>query len=126
MIALPARPSVPRFDVGGPVIAGDIAVVASSQFGFLGVDYRRGQIAWTKPAGEHVAPPVVVGSGIALLGDCVNPPDGRATRCSAACASSRRTGTDQRLRRDPRQVGVDAFAARARPAARVARAAQRA
>ena len=45
VIALPARPDVPRFDVGGPVIAGDVAVVSSSQLGFAAVDtheIRRG------------------------------------------------------------------------------------
>src|SRR6266536_505040 len=50
VIALPARLDVPRFTVGGPVLAGDVAVVSSSQFGFIAVDYERGQIAWTKPA----------------------------------------------------------------------------
>lgn len=73
-IALPARPGVPRFDVGGPVLAGDIAVVASSQFGFIGVDWRRGEIAWTKPAGHHVAPPVIAGDRIVLVGECHTPP----------------------------------------------------
>lgn len=71
-IALPARPDVPRFDLGGPVIAGDIAVVASSQFGFLGVDYEAGHVAWTKPAGAHVAPPVIVGGSVVLIGECLS------------------------------------------------------
>src|SRR5690349_19929510 len=60
VIALPARPDVPRFNVGGPVLAGDVAVVSSSQFGFIAVDFRRSQIAWSKPAGAHVAPPQVI------------------------------------------------------------------
>ena len=72
VVALPVRPGVPRFDLGGPVVLGDVAVVASSQFGFLAVDYHDGHIAWTKPAGEHIAPPVVVSGGIALLGECLN------------------------------------------------------
>lgn len=75
VIALPARPDVPRFTVGGPVLAGDVAVVSSSQFGFIAVDFRRGQIAWSKPAGSHVAPPQVVGGHIILIGDCANPPE---------------------------------------------------
>jgi hypothetical protein len=75
VIELPARPDVPRFEVGGPVIAGDVAVVASSQFGFAAVDWRRGQIAWTKPAGEHVAPPLVRDADVVLIGECVAPPD---------------------------------------------------
>lgn len=107
-IALPTRTSAPRFDVAGPVIAGGIAVVASSQFGFLGVDYRRGQIAWTRPAGEHVAPPVVVAQGIALLGDCENPPDGRdVLGCARVVAPD---GTDRGYVAI-RGIGAGAFAA---------------
>jgi hypothetical protein len=75
VIALPARPDVPRFTVGGPVLAGDVAIVSSSQFGFAAVDFRRGQLAWTKPAGPHVAPPQVVDGSVILIGECVNPPD---------------------------------------------------
>jgi len=74
VIELPARPDVPRFEVAGPVIAGDVAVVASSQLGFAAVDWRRGQIVWTKPAGEHVAPPLVRGDSVVLIGECVSPP----------------------------------------------------
>jgi len=77
VVALPSRPDVPRFDVGGPAVSGDIAVVASSQFGFIGVDWRRGAIAWSKPAGLHVAPPLAHGGDIVLIGDCLNPPDVR-------------------------------------------------
>jgi hypothetical protein len=68
---VPLAPKGPRIDVGGPVISGDVAVVSSSQLGFVGIDWRRGQIAWTKPAGAHVAPPIVTAEGIALLGDCM-------------------------------------------------------
>jgi hypothetical protein len=75
VIVLPVRPDVPRFDVGGPVIAGDVAVVSSSQFGFAAVDWRRGTLAWTKPAGLHVAPPVVKGGSAILIGDCLDPPE---------------------------------------------------
>ena len=79
VIVLPVRPDVPRFDVGGPVIAGEVAVVSSSQFGFIAVDWRRGTLAWTKPAGLHVAPPIVKGDSAILIGDCVNPPEVRDT-----------------------------------------------
>jgi hypothetical protein len=75
VVALPARPDVPRFDVGGPVIAGDVAVVSSSQLGFAAIDWRRGALVWTKPAGIHVAPPVVSGSSVILIGECLNPPE---------------------------------------------------
>jgi hypothetical protein len=75
VIHLPSKATVPRFTVGGPVLAGELAIVASSQFGFAAVDYKRGQLAWTKPAGAHIAPPLVVDSNVVLIGDCVNPPD---------------------------------------------------
>ncbi len=93
VIALPARADAPRFDVGGPAIAGDVAVVSSSQFGFVAVDWRRGRLAWSKPAGAHVAPPLAIdgtalpsgsaaGGGspavdgsVVLIGECVNPPE---------------------------------------------------
>jgi hypothetical protein len=75
VIQLPVRPEVPRFDVGGPVIAGEVAVVSSSQLGFAAVDWRRGTLAWTKPAGLHVAPPIVAGDSAILIGDCLNPPE---------------------------------------------------
>ena len=71
-IALPARTGEPLFDVGGPALIGDIAAVSSSQFGFLGVDWRAGHVAWTKPAGAHVAPPVAIGGSFVLIGECLN------------------------------------------------------
>ena len=75
VVALPAKVDIPRFDVSGPVIAGDVAIVASSQFGFLGIDWRTGTIAWSKPAGIRVAPPAVLADGNAVLaGDCASPP----------------------------------------------------
>lgn len=78
-IALPARIDVPRFEVHGPVVSGEIAVVASSQLGFAGVDWRRGNLMWSKPAGAHVAPPLLLpGGDLALLGDCARPPDTEA------------------------------------------------
>ncbi|MEO8698843.1 MAG: hypothetical protein ABI867_02335 [Kofleriaceae bacterium] len=74
VVALPVKPDTPRFDVGGPVVAGDVAVVASSQFGFVAVDWRRGAIAWSKPAGLHVAPPLYADGHVILVGDCLAPP----------------------------------------------------
>lgn len=85
VIALPARPDVPRFDVGGPVLAGDVAVVSSSQFGFIAVDFRRGQIAWSKPAGPHVAPPQVFDGNAVLIGDCIHPPEVGAHETLLGC-----------------------------------------
>ncbi len=74
VIALPTRASEPRFDVGGPAIIGNIAVVSSSQFGFIGVDWRSGAIAWSKPAGLRVAPPLTRPGGAVLIGECVTAP----------------------------------------------------
>jgi hypothetical protein len=93
VVPLPVKPDVPRFSVGGPAIAGDLAIVSSSQFGFIAVDWRRGTIEWTKPAGLNVAPPVVLSidplsrpsggaasddgrrdNAAALVADCFSPP----------------------------------------------------
>jgi hypothetical protein len=71
VIALPARADLPRFDVGGPVIAGDVAIVSSSQLGFAAIDWRRGALVWTRPAGLHVAPPLVAPDGVILIAECV-------------------------------------------------------
>jgi hypothetical protein len=73
VIALPARPDVPRFDVGGPALAGDLAIVSSSQLGFAAVDWRRGALVWTRPAGLHVAPPIHSPQGEILISDCAAP-----------------------------------------------------
>jgi hypothetical protein len=75
VIELPVRIDVPRFEVYGPLISGEVAIVASSQFGFTAVDWRHGKIAWNKPTGAHIAPPVALADGtIALLGDCATAP----------------------------------------------------
>ena len=74
VVTLPVKQDVPRFEVGGPVIAGDVAVVASSQFGFAAVDWRRGTLLWTKPAGGHVAPPIVHGGSFVMIGQCLTAP----------------------------------------------------
>ncbi len=71
-IALPIDRKRPRGDLGGPVVIGDVAVVSSSQLGFVAVDYHTGKIAWTKPAGARVAPPLAVGGTLLLLGDCAD------------------------------------------------------
>jgi hypothetical protein len=94
VIALPARPDVPRFDVGGPVIAGDVAIVGSSQLGFAAIDWRRGQLAWTRPGGVHVAPPVASPRGAILIGDCAA--DVRVTDTLLGCVRVvAARGTDQ-------------------------------
>lgn len=96
VISLPTKASTPRFTVGGPVLVGTLAVVSSSQFGFLAVDYQTRQIAWTKPAGEHVAPPAVVDHNVVLVGDCVTRPDVPDEDTLLGCARVvTPTGTDQ-------------------------------
>ena len=85
VVALPARINTPRFDVGGPAVGGGVAVVSSSQFGFIAVDYHRGTIAWTKPAGIHVAPPLFRDGSFVLIGDCVQPPDVPDTQSLVGC-----------------------------------------
>ncbi len=96
VIPLPARLDAPRFTVGGPVLIGDLAVVSSSQFGFAAVDFRRGQLVWTKPSGNHVAPPIVVDRNVVLIGDCINPPEIPASETLLGCMRVvTPTGADQ-------------------------------
>ena len=85
VVALPVKTATPRFQLGGPVIAHGVAVVASSQFGFVAVDIHGGQIAWAKPAGEHVAPPLVLGDDILLIGECAGQVDVPATDRLLGC-----------------------------------------
>ena len=85
VITLPAKGNEPRFDVGGPVVLGDLAVVSSSQLGFAAVDWRRGTIAWTKPSGAKVAPPVVRDGSFVLIGQCLTPPEVPAGELLLGC-----------------------------------------
>jgi hypothetical protein len=54
----------------GPVMIGDVAVVATSRAGFVGIDTRNAAVAWSRPAGPRVAPPVALGDHVVLIGDC--------------------------------------------------------
>ncbi len=113
VIALPAKLDTPRFEIGGPVIVGDLAVVSSSQFGFTAVDFRRGQLVWTKAAGSHVAPPLVVDGNLVLVASCINPPtipDGEELLGCVRVVTP--TGADQAYIAI-RGRGVDAFSASA-------------
>lgn len=85
VITLPAKGNQPRFDVGGPVVLGDLAVVASSQLGFAAVDWRRGAIVWTKPAGDRVAPPIARDGNFVLIGACLTPPEVPASQLLLGC-----------------------------------------
>lgn len=96
VVTLPTRRDALRFTVGGPALVHDTAVVSSSQFGFAAVDWRRGQLMWTKPAGPHVAPPIARGEDFILVGDCVTPPVVPDTHSLLGCARIvTRTGGDQ-------------------------------
>ncbi len=96
VISLPAKPDMPKFALGGPALLGDLAIVSSSQFGFVAADWRKGSIAWTKPAGSQVAPPVIVDADIVLMGDCVKPPAVGDREVLAGCLRVvTRGGTDR-------------------------------
>jgi len=69
-VALPIDRARPHGDAYGPIAAFDVAVVSSPRLGFVGVDYKTGTLAWKKPGGEHVAPPVAVADGFVLISDC--------------------------------------------------------
>jgi hypothetical protein len=52
----------------------------------VAVDWKRGTIAWTKPAGTQIAPPLVFDDNeLMLLGDCANPPPVAATEQLIGC-----------------------------------------
>jgi hypothetical protein len=112
VITLPAKTNVPRFDVGGPAVLGDLAVVASSQLGFAAVDWRRGTLAWTKPSGPHVAPPVVRDGSFVLIGDCLTPPQVPAANLLLGCLRVvTPAGEDQAyVAIHGKQAAVEAFA----------------
>ena len=96
VIPVAAKIDVPRFEVAGPLLIGDVAVVASSQIGFAAIDWRRGTTLWTKASGEHVAPPVVHDGSIILISSCLNPPDIPDGEVLAGCMRVvTETGVDQ-------------------------------
>ncbi|MDQ3337265.1 MAG: hypothetical protein M4D80_19040 [Myxococcota bacterium] len=102
--------TLPGIATVGPVIAGDLAIVGG-EFGFAAVDYQRGGIAWTKPAGKRVAPPLVHGSSIVLVGECARyepVPDGETLLGCLRVVTT--TGSDQAFLAIHGR-GVDAFAA---------------
>nr|HPH69949.1 hypothetical protein [Kofleriaceae bacterium] len=74
LIKIPVRADQPRFDVVGPVVVGDLAIVGSSQFGFAAIRWTDGSTAWTKPTGLHLAPPFVLEDNVLLIADCAKAP----------------------------------------------------
>jgi hypothetical protein len=69
-IELPTKTMEPLVSLVGPVVAGDLAVVGSSQFGFAAIDWHTGKVAWRRETGPHVAPPVVHADGVLVVGEC--------------------------------------------------------
>ena len=110
-VILPSRADVPRFDVGGPVVWNEIAVVGSSQLGFAAIDWRRGALVWTKPAGTRLAPPAVRGGSFVLIGDCLSPPEVPAHELLLGCMRSvTPAGADEAyLAIHGTEAAVDAF-----------------
>jgi hypothetical protein len=95
IVKLPIRADQPRFEVVGPVVIGDVIVVGSSQLGFVAVRWSDGVTAWTKPAGLHVAPPLVVDDNILLISDCPRPPKQVDDEALLGCLRTvNRTGND--------------------------------
>jgi hypothetical protein len=102
--------SLPGIATVGPTIANDLAIVGGA-FGFAAIDYQRGGIAWTKPAGKRVAPPLVHRSSIVLVGECARyepVPDGATLLGCLRVVTT--TGSDEAFLAIHGR-GVDAFAA---------------
>jgi hypothetical protein len=70
VVKLQVSNSAPLFDAVGPVVDGDVAIVGTSQLGFVAMRWRDGTIAWTKPAGLHLAPPIFKGEHWHLISEC--------------------------------------------------------
>jgi len=84
-VALPVDKQKTRGDAGGLAVAFGVAVVSSSQLGFVGVDVATGQILWKKPAGERVAPPLAVADGFVLISDCTRSEDAPKNETVLGC-----------------------------------------
>ena len=116
------RPTVPRFDVGGPVDRGRHRgrVVVAVRLRRRRLPPRPDRVDASRP-GLHVAPPLARAGDFVLIGECVKPPE---VAESAARLRARRHADRRRpqLRRDPRQQDVDDVRGRARPAATCGRA----
>jgi hypothetical protein len=70
VILLTAPINVPQFSTVGPVVDDDIALIGSSQLGFAALRWRDGSIAWSKPGGMHLAPPLMMQGSWQLISDC--------------------------------------------------------
>lgn len=83
--AVPIAPKVPRRSLVGPVVLGDVAVVGSSQIGFAALDWHTGAVVWRRTTGSRVAPPLVHGDGVLVVGDCEHAAIPRTGEAIAGC-----------------------------------------
>jgi hypothetical protein len=85
-LRLDVDPVTPAFDVHGPIAVGDVAVVAGSAIGVVGVDVVRGQRRFHRPRTGRIAPPVAVGNDrILVVGDCARPVDVATEQALVGC-----------------------------------------
>jgi len=75
-------------DAHGPLVLGDVAIVAASGIGAMGVDLKRGEILYQRAQGTHVALPAPIAPGQVLtVGDCLAPVDVPAGQALIGCYS---------------------------------------
>jgi hypothetical protein len=71
IVELPIHdPDAPDVATSGPLLIGDLAIVATSRAGFVAVDLTTATVVWSRRAGPHVAPPVARADRVILAGDC--------------------------------------------------------
>ena len=121
--AMPARPPRPALvppaeAAAGPVMIGDVAVVAPSAAGFVGVDTVRATVRWSRPAGPRVAPPVRARRSGRPDWRLPGRAEGREGRGRARLLRRRRSGPHHRraVRRHPRPGARPRRVRRRRPA----------
>jgi hypothetical protein len=98
VMVLAAPLDVPRFSSVGPVVDGDSALLGSSQLGFVAIRWRQGSVAWSKPAGMHLAPPLMMQGSWQLISDCPAPMDSDDDQIILGCLRTvSHDGTDLSL-----------------------------
>jgi hypothetical protein len=75
VLTLPARRDRPLVSAVGPVVVDGVAIVGSSQLGFVAVDPTGGGgPGWRRATGPHLAPPLPLPDGVLLVADCEGAP----------------------------------------------------
>jgi hypothetical protein len=74
-------------DVHGPLIVDGSAVVSGSQLGAVGVDVATGAVRFQRPDTGRVAPPVVLGDDLFVVGDCADAVAAPAGKIVVGCYS---------------------------------------